>query len=92
MNQFNNLSELSKDILDITNSKKKEAVQLLQKLISFDTTVEDQGRKGREGPAQKWLAKYLEAKGFEVDVFEPDISKIFVDAHHGRHNQATGGG
>ncbi len=52
------------------------AVELLQKLISFDTTNIDQGARGREGEAQRWLAQYMAGLGMETTLFEPDPAAI----------------
>ena len=65
-----------KKISDIIKRGEKDAVTFLQKMISFDSQVINQGVKGNEGKIQKWLAKELKNMGFQVELFEPDNKKI----------------
>ena len=63
-------------IFKIIEDNKNESIKFLQKMISFDSQVINQGLKGKEGKIQRWLAKELETVGCQVDLFEPDNKKI----------------
>ncbi len=63
-------------ILARVEDKRKEALDLLRTLISFDTTSGDQGAVGKEGAAQRWLRDYLEDFGMTTALFEPDTGSI----------------
>lgn len=53
--------------------RKDELVELLRKLIGFDTTASPPGAPAREeAPLQAYLERRLRAAGAEVAVFEPD--------------------
>lgn len=95
---------MDKKLSEIVEGNRTGAVKFLQKMVSFDSQVINQGVKGQEGEIQKWLIKELEGMGCEVDVFEPDNEKIgkyedFNSGHDyaGRPNvvgtlRGTGGG
>ena len=80
------------------------SVDFLKKLIAFDTSFSNQGVRGKEGEAQRWLERQLADWGFETRLFEPDNDKIvswpdFNPGHDyaGRPNlvgllRGTGGG
>lgn len=65
-----------KELFTYIDSQREEAVKFLQKLISFDSTFQEQGVRGNEGAAQQWLYEQLSAWGFEVALEEPDNEKI----------------
>lgn len=65
-----------KDLYAYIDSRKKEAVEFLRKLISFDSTFQEQGVYGKEGMAQHWLYEQLSDWGFEVMLKEPENEKI----------------
>lgn len=65
-----------KEMYDYIEAHREEAVAFLQKLLSFDTTFIDQGVRGNEGEAQKWLAKQLKEWGFQTSLTEPDNQKM----------------
>lgn len=65
-----------KDFFAYVDTHREEAVGFLQKLISFDTTFQDQGVQGNEGEAQRWLCEQLDRWGFETVLQEPDNEKI----------------
>ena len=84
-----------KRLLEIIENREKESTEFLQKLISYDTSVIDEGVYGNEGKAQKWLSTVFKDMGCEVDTFEPDNEKIkhhtdFTPGHNyeGRFNVA----
>lgn len=55
----------------------EKSIELLRKLVSFDSRIEDQGARGRESGIQKFIAEKLSLLCADVlDVFEPDNSKI----------------
>ena len=93
-----------KQLLDIVRSREKESIEFLQKLVSFDTTIIDEGVYGNEGNAQGWMGEVFRKMGCQVDVFEPEVERIkeyddFTPGHNykGRPNVAgiikgTGGG
>ena len=66
------MDEKVKRILEIADKKKDESVKFLQKLISTDTTVIEEGKFGNEGNAQGWIAEEFKDMGCDVEVFEPD--------------------
>lgn len=80
----------------------RESIELLRRLISFDSRIEANGQTGKEEQIQKFVEEYLRGFGLEVDVFEPDNSQIqhyegFNPGHHyaGRPNvigRLRGGG
>ncbi len=65
-----------KEVLDIIKRSESEARRFLQKMISFDSQIIEQGVKGKEGNIQRWLAKELKTMGCQVDIFEPDNKKL----------------
>lgn len=72
-----------------TDALKQEALDLLIKLISFDSQVIDQGVYGKEADIQQYLYKMLVDMGAEVTSFEPDneLIKHFQDFNPGhRYN------
>ena len=91
-------------LLEIIKKREKESIEFLQRMISYDTSVIDEGAYGNEGEAQKWLSRVFEDMGCEADTFEPDNDKIkhhsdFTPGHNyeGRFNVAgkikgSGGG
>lgn len=95
---------LKKKLLEIINARDKELIEFLQKIISFDTSIIDEGINGNEGKAQQWIASVFKNMSCEVDIFEPEEEKIkkysaFTPGHNykGRPNVAgkikgTGGG
>jgi acetylornithine deacetylase len=54
----------------------RESIELLRRLISFDSRIEANGQTGKEEQIQKFVEEYLRGFGLEVDVFEPDNSRI----------------
>jgi acetylornithine deacetylase len=58
------------------NEHKDRYLDFLRTLIAFDTSVINHGEDGQEGKAQSWLADYLRALNFEIDMFEPDNERI----------------
>lgn len=99
-----NIDELYKKVQEIISNSKKEHIAFLQKMISYDTTIVNEGVTGNEGNAQGFIADILKKLGCKVDIFEPDIEKIkkypdFTPGHDykGRPNVAgvlkgSGGG
>lgn len=97
-------SEAKKRLQEIVSGREKEHIEFLQKMISYDTTIIDEGVLGNEGNAQKWIAEIFKEIGCEVDIFEPEIDRIkkytdFTPGHnyYGRPNVAgvlkgSGGG
>jgi acetylornithine deacetylase len=63
-------------LLRMIEEGKQDSIKFLQKMISYDTTVVDEGVYGNEGEAQKWLAEKFKEMGCEVETFEPDNEKI----------------
>ncbi|HEY7208419.1 MAG TPA: ArgE/DapE family deacylase [Gaiellaceae bacterium] len=58
-------------------SREKDLVELLQRLIRFDTTTHAVGEPAREEASlQEHLAARLRAAGAEVEVFEPDAAEL----------------
>lgn len=96
--------KIRKKLQEIISDKEAEHIKFLQKIISYDTTIINEGVFGNEGKAQEWIAGMLKEIGCEVDIFEPDNKKIkkypdFTPGHNykGRPNVAgklkgTGGG
>lgn len=78
-----------KKLLEETVEKiSNDSIEFLQKLISYDTCIKNQGEKGNEGNAQPTIIKKLKDLGCSVDVFEPDNSKISSyksEYNKGRH-------
>ena len=56
----------------IIDKDKERHIEFLQKLISIDTTIIEEGKYGNEGNGQKWIADVFKDMGFKVGVFEPD--------------------
>jgi len=55
----------------------EKSIELLRKLVSFDSSIEDAGTGGRECEIQKFIAEKLNfLNAAIVDVFEPDNDKI----------------
>ncbi len=67
---------MEQKILKAVEKINPEAVRFLRKLISFDSQVIDQGKGGKEGAAQQYLAKELKKLGAEVDIFKPDNNRL----------------
>lgn len=65
-----------KDLYAYIDSRRKEAVEFLRKLISFDSTFQEQGIYGKEGMVQQWLYEQLSDWGFEAILQEPENEKI----------------
>ncbi|MDD5698422.1 MAG: ArgE/DapE family deacylase [Victivallaceae bacterium] len=54
----------------------KDTICFLQKLLSFDSRIIDQGKMGKEKNIQAFLADRLRQLGCEVDYFEPDEARL----------------
>lgn len=63
-------------LLKLIEDGKQDSLEFLQKMISYDTTVIDEGVYGNEGNAQGWIADVFKDLGCEVETFEPDNEKI----------------
>ena len=63
-------------LLRLIKSREKESIEFLRKMLSYDSTIIDEGADGNEGEAQKWIAEVMENMGCEVDIFEPDVEII----------------
>jgi len=59
-------------LISLADQCRDEALVLLRQLIAFDSHVIDQGVRGNEGSAQRFMADELRRLDAEVDVFEPD--------------------
>ena len=55
---------------------KEDQLAFLKSLIRADTTIERQGESGKEMNGQVLIRKRLESIGMDVDVFEPDESRL----------------
>lgn len=65
--------ELERFICAEIARREQELVELLRRLIGFDTTAHEPGAPGREETAlQTYLGDRLDAAGAEVAIFEPD--------------------
>lgn len=59
------------------DKNKERSIELLRKLVAFDSRIEDAGASGRESGIQKFIAEKLNLLCADVvDIFEPDNSKI----------------
>ena len=67
---------MEEEILRVIEERKEETVKFLQKLISFDSQIIEQGKGGKEGKTQRFLAKEFKKLGAEVDIFEPDNKRL----------------
>jgi len=72
-------------LMSMADRCRDEALDLLRRMVAFDSQVIDQGVRGNEGKVQQFLADELRRLGAEVDVFEPDNRKIekYVDFNPG---------
>ncbi|MDD3927674.1 MAG: ArgE/DapE family deacylase [bacterium] len=64
------------NVARLVDNSREEAVCLLKRLIAFDSQVIEQGRQGREGLIQEYMAGELKAIGAETDIFEPDNNRL----------------
>lgn len=67
---------LEKKLLEMVIAREEESIEFLQKIISLDTTIIDEGINGNEGKTQNWIASIFKNNGYEVDIFEPEEEKI----------------
>ena len=93
-------NDIKKEIL----ARKDEYISFLQKLLTYDSKIEEAGKYGNEQGIQTFLADYFEKMGAKVDAFEPDNDRMSAykgfNANHeyeGRKNvvatfSGTGGG
>jgi len=77
---------IEEKLLHTIDKQKDDMVELLQRLIRFNTEAIEYGVGGNEGEAQKYIAKYLQDLGLKVDCFEPNNKKLkkyldFVPGH-----------
>ena len=63
-------------IREAVRQNREYYVEFLKKLIAEDSSVVDMGRFGKESGAQKIVADKLQSFGAELDVFEPDNSRM----------------
>jgi acetylornithine deacetylase len=68
--------KMQETLTKVIEKNKDAAVSLLKKLIATDSRAIDQGKDGREAEIQSYLASLLEETGCEVELFEPDNSRI----------------
>ncbi|MFA7372244.1 MAG: ArgE/DapE family deacylase [bacterium] len=64
------------NVARLVDKNREEVVCLLKRLIAFDSQVIEQGRQGREGLIQEYIAGELKAIGAETDIFEPDNTRL----------------
>ncbi len=67
---------IQKRILEHIESKKEVYYSFLDKLVSFDSRIVDNGTLGYENDISQYLSDYLNKMGAQVDRFEPDNLKI----------------
>ena len=65
-------------ILSYIESRRNEAVECLQRMVSFDSSTIHHGLDGQELAIQEWLAGVLTGWGLETRLFEPDNAKMQV--------------
>lgn len=69
-------ANLHQRALRFIREHEQESIEFLQKLISCDTTIIDEGVYGNEGHAQGWIAQVFRNMGCEVETFDVDNEKI----------------
>ncbi|MDD2708894.1 MAG: ArgE/DapE family deacylase [Verrucomicrobiae bacterium] len=57
-------------------ANRAEVIGFLKKFLSLDSQVINQGVKGREGKAQRFIGAMFRKLGAEVDFFEPDNRRL----------------
>jgi acetylornithine deacetylase len=89
----NSQKAISEKIFSYINNHQQNYLCFLQKLLSFDSRIEQAGQTGKEGPIQEFIARTLKDMGANVDLFEVDNDLIkglpgFNPNHdyHGRPN------
>lgn len=80
--------DVTAGVFEIIESDRDKAIRFLQKLVSRDTSVVNQGEYGNEGKAQPLVIETLKDLGCIVDVFEPEndrLARYTVDFNKGRN-------
>jgi len=54
--------KIDKTIRKLVEDRKDEIIKFLQKMINFDSEIIDMGKRGKEGPIQRWLANKFKKK------------------------------
>jgi acetylornithine deacetylase len=63
-------------IRDILEKNKENYLEFLKHLISFDSRMLENGKKGKEKAVQDYLKEVLQKKGGELDCFAPENERI----------------
>ena len=70
------MTDIKKKVYDAIYQNKEEHLELLRKLVSFESKIIDAGVTGLEKGIQDYLKVLFADMGAEIDAFEPDNEKI----------------
>jgi len=72
------LDNRQKNVLSIVRSERESLIELIRKLIGFNTTAPTPGEKpmGEDRSCQEYVADVLRNLDMEVDMWEPEVEKM----------------